>query len=264
MARGTWHPALILRYIETIPSSTYVARVETDAGEGFLKALGNPEGPHVLACEWVGTLLAEWFGLRVLDCAIIEVTPEDEIPLRDGTLASPGPAFVTKFERGFQWGGKADSLRRVTNPADISRLVVFDTWIRNCDRYRPAPGKRANRDNVFLSQAMKPPGLILKAIDHTHAFTCGRALTPRLGHIDDVQDSTVFGNFPEFSSFLEPEAVESAAARLGAITVAEVARFVESVPRAWDVAPEVRQAWVRLVTGRAKFVAANIGQWLFG
>lgn len=63
VANGVWKPQTILRYVESIPTSTRVVRVETDQGEGFLKALGNPEGPHVLACELVGTLLAEWMGI---------------------------------------------------------------------------------------------------------------------------------------------------------------------------------------------------------
>jgi hypothetical protein len=31
------------------------ARVDTDLGEGYIKALGNPEGPHILACELIGS-----------------------------------------------------------------------------------------------------------------------------------------------------------------------------------------------------------------
>lgn len=49
--------------------------MDTDEGEGFLKTLGNSEGPNVLACEWIGTLLADWFGLRTLEHSIIWVTP---------------------------------------------------------------------------------------------------------------------------------------------------------------------------------------------
>ena len=45
--------------------------METDAGKGYLKALGGPEGPHTLACEWVATQLARWFGLSTFDFAIL-------------------------------------------------------------------------------------------------------------------------------------------------------------------------------------------------
>jgi hypothetical protein len=50
-----WRPTAIVRYVEGLGTSTNVMRVETDAGEGFIKTLGNPEGPHALVSEWVGT-----------------------------------------------------------------------------------------------------------------------------------------------------------------------------------------------------------------
>src|SRR5580658_757136 len=193
---GDWQPQTILRFVRSFPTSTNVVRVDTDAGEGYLKAMGNPEGPHVLACELLGTLLAEWLGLPTLEYALIWVTPEDEIPLAGGSMAASGPAFITKAENGFPWGGDEDTLRRVRQPENISRIVVLDTWIRNCDRYRPEPNRRVNRDNVFLAWETEPErGLVLKAIDQTHASTCGRDLTPRISH--EIRDTTVFGCFPE-------------------------------------------------------------------
>ena len=113
MNGGTWQPRTILRFVRAFPTSTSVVRVDTDAGEGYLKALGNPEGPHVLACELVGTLLAEWLGLPTLEHALVWVTPEDEIPLAGGGLAAPGPAFITKAASGFSWGGDEETLWRV-------------------------------------------------------------------------------------------------------------------------------------------------------
>ena len=77
MNGSAWQPQTILRFIQSIPTSTNVVRVDTDAGEGFLKALCNPEGPHVLACELVGTLLAEWLGLPTLEHALVWVRSEE-------------------------------------------------------------------------------------------------------------------------------------------------------------------------------------------
>ncbi len=231
MASGRWQPQTIKRYIESIPTSTRVARVETDAGEGFLKAMGNPEGPHVLACELVGTLLAEWLGLPTLDSAIIWVGSDDEIEYAGGGMAAPGPAFITKAEEGMSWGGDAAALGKILNPGDIARLVVLDTWIRNCDRYKPAPNRRVNWDNVFLAwESRGSKGATLKAIDHTHAFTCGRELTRRLGQLDDVLDPTLFGCFPEFVSFLQREGVADCAARLNQMDGGEARRVVSKVP----------------------------------
>jgi hypothetical protein len=259
MGSGRWHPRIIKRYIESIPTSTRVVRVETDAGEGFLKALGNPEGPHTLACELVGTLLAEWLGLPTLDSAIIMVEPDDDLDFAGGGKAAAGPAFITKFEQGFSWGGDEPTLQEILNPSDIARLVVLDTWIRNCDRYQPAPQQRVNRDNVFLSRELGlRKGLTLKAIDHTHAFTCGRALTTRLAWIDDIQDERLFGCFPEFRRVVRREDVESCARDLGKMDGNEASRIVDQVPAEWQVEEEIRAAWITLICERARFVSQQI------
>lgn len=240
-----------------------MVRVDTDAGEGFLKALGNPEGPHALACELVGTLLAEWLGLPTLEHAIVQVTEDDEIPLTGGRVASSGPAFITRAENGFTWGGDEDTLRRIRNPQDLSLLVALDTWIRNCDRFRPEPNPRVNRDNVFLAWKKEPErGLVLKAIDHTHAFTCGREITRRLGNLDEIRDTTIFGCFPEFVRFLDPAHVVSAIERLGQMSLANAIQVVEQVPNEWQVEATAREAWADFIAGRASFVAANLPLWL--
>src|SRR5580658_10417394 len=96
MSGGRWHPRTIRRFIRSIPTSTNVLQVDTDVGEGYLKAMGNPEGPHVLACELVGTILAEWLGIPTLEHALIQVTPDDELPFAKGGAATPGMAFITR------------------------------------------------------------------------------------------------------------------------------------------------------------------------
>jgi len=171
-----WRPTTIRRFIRPFPTSACTALVETDAGPGYLKALGNPEGPHVLACEWVGTQLAKWFDLPTFDFSLITVAVEDEIPFAKGGLAEPGPAFITRAESGEPWSAHESQLKRIANPEDIARLVVFDTWTLNCDRYQPPPegvaGRaRVNWNNVFLSGEAPAGQLLLKAIDHTHCFT---------------------------------------------------------------------------------------------
>ena len=259
-----WQPRTVLRFIKAYPTSTRVVRVDTDAGEGFLKAMGNPEGLHTLACELVGTLLAGWLGLRTLEHAIVRLTPEDEIPFANGGWAQPGPAFVTKAEVGFSWGGDSNTLFRTLNQVDISKMVVLDTWIRNCDRYRPEPNFRMNRDNVFLAWSIEPErGLVLKAIDHTHAFTCGGELTPRIAHLDNIRDTTVYGRFPEFTPFLHRNDVRSVAKRLSEMDRTQADVFVARVPKAWQVEAPVREAWSAYIVQRAAFVAANMEAWLF-
>jgi hypothetical protein len=70
----SWQPSTTLRFRRSDPSSRGVVRVVTDQGVGFLKAIGNPEREHVLACEWVGTHLARLLRLPTFEIALIEVS----------------------------------------------------------------------------------------------------------------------------------------------------------------------------------------------
>ena len=260
---SAWQPTEIRRFVRSVPSSTGVAIVITDAGEGYLKAIGNPEGEHTLACEWVATHLARLLGLPTFDFSLIKVTDIDEIRLPNGDIAKPGLAFITRSEKGETWGGKARELKRLVNMSDISRLVVFDTWTRNCDRYCSPPKKRCNRGNVFLSREAPPGKLLLRAMDHTHCFTCGGELTRRISAIDRVQESLVYGLFPEFRKFLKVDAVQAAADTLQIIPHDEVEGIVQSIPPDWQVSSQARAALKDFVIRRADYVAENIIEWIW-
>ncbi len=205
-----WQPTEVLRFIRNFDTGTEAVLVLTDAGEGYLKALGNMGGEHCLACEWVATHLARWFKLPTFDYALLEVTDLDEISLYRGGLALPGPAFITRSESGEPWSGKGIQLNRLINPQDVSRLIIFDTWVLNCDRFAPHGQRKPNYNNVFLSQEAPDGYFVLKAMDHTHAFTCGRELTPRIASLDRIRDPDGYGLFPEFLPRLDQEACNQA------------------------------------------------------
>jgi hypothetical protein len=258
-----YQPTTIKRFIKAFPTSACTALVETDAGQGYLKALGGPEGPHTLACEWVATHLAKWFGLSTFDFAIVSVSEVDEIPFHKGGQAKVGPAFITRAESGEPWSGAEQQLEKLINPQDISRLVVFDTWTLNCDRYSlPAEGKvgkpRVNRNNVFLSEEAPEGHLLLKAIDHTHCFTCGRELSRGLRNIDKIKDPRVFGLFPEFRKFLVQSPVEQAITDLRRVDRTLVVRIMQGIPKEWEVEAEALDALADLVAERAAYVADTI------
>ncbi|GAB4151569.1 MAG: hypothetical protein Tsb009_27030 [Planctomycetaceae bacterium] len=265
---GTWEPQTIRRFVIGFPTSARTAYVETDIGPGYLKAMGGPEGPHTLASEVVATQLASWCGLKTLDWAIVTVDEFDEIPFfdkeknQDG-CASAGPAFITRAESGMTWGGSDRELKLLVNPDDISRLVVFDTWVLNCDRYSNSRNSSINRtrikrDNVFLSQEATEGKFLLKAIDHTHCFTCGREWTRRLRHDDTMKDSRLFGLFPEFKNFLNRRVIMEMTEHLRTVTAQDVRTMTQSVPKEWEVSREALDALVELVVGRARFVADTI------
>jgi hypothetical protein len=249
-----WQPTCITQFVEARKSSTMVVIVETDAGCGYLKAMGNPEGEHALACDWVGTQLARWFGLSTFDQAIVEHDGIPEIKLFDGRLATVGPALVTRRVRGEAWSGESRQLQQLLNPEDISRLVVFDTWILNRDRHS---ANRQNRDNVFLSAESKP--LQLLAIDHTHCFgTAGGEITERVANIGNVKDGAIYGLFPEFRPFLNQAVVSQCVEQLGKIDGATLDPIVAAVPDQWKVKAKAKAALRSLVLHRAAYVADTI------
>ena len=143
------------------------------------------------------------------------------------------------------------------NPRDISRLVVFDTWVLNCDRFAPHGQRKPNYNNVFLSQEAPDGYFLLKAMDHTHAFTCGRDLTPRIATLDRIRDLDGYGLFPEFLPRLDQDAFNHALDDLAQLPRQFVEEIVRSVPREWDVSPDARKALTELIVQRALYLAGN-------
>jgi hypothetical protein len=257
-----WQPKVIRRYIDSRESSTQVILVNTDLGDGYLKAMGNPEGEHALACEWVGTQLALWLGLPTFEFGIIEVTMLDELSFhrKEKGKAKPGPAFISRSDPGEPWGGKERELQRLVNPRDISRLVVFDTWVRNPDRYyvRPDGSVRQSWNNVFLSEDAPPGKVLLRAMDHSHAFTNGREITPKNLGIDQIQDNTLYGLFPEFRLFLDRKVVQRTCKVLRTMNQELARSTTDSIPSEWDVSASGRTALAEFIVARANFVAGSI------
>lgn len=249
--------------------------VETNAGRAYVKGLGNKSGPHALARDWVGTHLARWIGLETFDLALLTIGPDDELPLfRSGNLR-PGPALAARAEEtGHQWSGSAADLGLLSNPEDLARLVVFDTWLRNHDRQPPAGMVwKANRDNVFLSRERAPKGQFnLKAIDHSHCFDPATELSPRLARIDCIQDERLYGLFPEFLPWLRPEAgpafsqqtsARDALDRLRRVNRRELADIIDGVPREWEVDAGTRTALAQFLAQRALFLSDRLFDALF-
>ncbi len=257
-----WLPTTFLRFEEGLDTSMGTARIVTDAGPAYIKALGNRQGPHPLACEWVATQLAEWFGLPTFEFALLNVdSTVDEIPFLRGGNAESGTAFVTRAMPGHTWGGTTEELANLANPEAVSRLVIFDTWTRNCDRH-PADltQRNPNYDNVFLADPGEndngKPKLV--AMDHTHCFTCGRDLDGRIANLASVNDDRLYGLFPGFLPHVRLEYLEAGIDRLRQLEEQFVAGIVAAIPGDWDVNVRARPALVELIWRRAAFVADNL------
>lgn len=256
-----WVPTTIIRPDKPFKTATETVRVTTDVGPGYLKALGNRGSPHYLAADLVGTQLAAWMGLPTFEWAIVDVTPIDEISFFSGGVAQPGPAFITREHSGGTWGGTEEELSALVNPGDLGKLVLFDTWTRNCDRHPPdLTARKVNRNNVFLSnEGLTGDKWRLIAMDHTHCFNCGRDLNGQLSNIDLVQDPRLFGLFPEFKSLIRmnPQGVLDGLAKLAALNSTHVQSIIDGIPPEWEVDKAGRTALVSLLLNRAQFVLTN-------
>ena len=91
-----WRPSFIRRQEDALNTGTRAIKVVTDQGVGYLKALGDPEGPHVLVCELVGSRLARWFGLPTFEFGVIAVIAKYGLTFFEGQEVEPGPAFITR------------------------------------------------------------------------------------------------------------------------------------------------------------------------
>lgn len=258
-----WQPSIIENVASSAkPTDSQVVEVETDKGRGFLKALGNSAGTHSLAVELVATRLAAWFGLPTLTAAIVPVTGVPEIRLQEGPvrLALPGPAFITKAEGGISWSGDVEELEAVENPQDLSRVVVFDTWVRNCDRHMIHNGRpHMNRDNVFLSTEGASRGrVILKPIDHAKCFVFASELTADgLRSLGAVRDEGLYGYFAEFKGRVNEREVRAAIDKAASITEAEVEKLFADLPPQWLITDDLMAAWRRLIIDRAAFLKGD-------
>jgi hypothetical protein len=259
-----WKPTRIRWVGDTLDTSTGAARVETDQGPAYAKLMGNPEGPQALFCELLGTRAAAWLGLRTFDVAVVDVPAEGIVTYENGTTSEAGPAFVARFEDGTTWGGGAAELESLENPDALAGIVVLDTWLLNCDRYR-AEGTRIRRNtrNIFLSEEDAGKGKFrLTAMDHTHVLACGNQLTKAIGHIDRVKDERLYGNFPEFREYLSHQNVRLYADHLVTFSKAKAEALLSDIPQPWSPAADVRAAVVDFLNERARFVGQNIRKML--
>ncbi|MBI3268673.1 MAG: hypothetical protein HYZ53_06605 [Planctomycetes bacterium] len=195
--------------------------------------------------------------MQTFDFAVLYLDDLDEIPLHGGTLAGPGPAFCVRAVRGRTWGGDEADLLCLENPEAIARIVLFDTWTLNADRY-PPPGvsRRPHYDNVFFSEEGAAPGRYrLLAMDHTECFLSGgRELTAPVAGIDRIKDERVYGLFPAFVKQIGLPDVRIALDRMSAITSDALEQMLRGIPAEWALSESGRGALAHLILDRAKFL----------
>lgn len=250
MAYGTWNPGNFRSFSRRVEgSSTRPSEVLTEGGPAFLKCLGNPQGPHALVCEWIGTWVADILGLPTFDFNLIDLT-EDDLPFPGGK-EQPGKAFAARLEEGSPWSGDERTLERLANPQDVAKLVVLDTLLLNWDRHAPS-GRKVNYDNVFLSSERASPGQVaLLAIDHSHVIGNWRRLDLFLEQEDPAEDDRIFGLFEPFSGLIDDDSARSAIQSLDLLTENRLNEGLEHIPEEWRFGEDSR-ARVRTLLLRRK------------
>lgn len=271
MPWGTWKPTEIRRVARVLDSSMNTVEVVTDLGSGYLKALGNREGEHALACELIGSSLAEWFGLPTLEFTLFDLGVEpvlfldadETAPIANRRPAKPGPAFLSKSIRAIQWDALPDDLAKLDNPDVIAGLVLFDTWIANPDRHPRRPVDhgisrwlKARPDNVLLEIVPKDRRHLV-AMDFTVCLHCHGEL--RRSYDDRlVRDDGIYGLFEAFEPFVDETRSRAFLDRLRAADLRQhLVEAFDRIPSEWQVDARARDEAQRFLSARAAYLADN-------
>jgi hypothetical protein len=255
-AGSSWRPTRIERVVRVMESSTMALYVETDVGPAVLKYMGNRQGEIALCCELVGTELACAIGLITPPFAVMEI-PELSIPHQPFVQPRAGPAFLSKWVPSVAFSPSVEPrlLKKLRNREAPAKLIVFDTWVRNKDRFSPTNGGAAveNRENLLFAQDGRMTQMVV--IDHTHALV--ETTFDELG-TDWVKEEVVYGQFPQFAAFVTPRAVKDALARICSEDKDALNSICDSVPREWGMTGTVSALLAQSLQQRA----ARMQEWL--
>ncbi|HVM72640.1 MAG TPA: HipA family kinase [Anaerolineales bacterium] len=135
----------------------------------IVKLWGCPElpfGPHCLAREIYGALLADFFGLQTPEIAIVNIDPEfpisqPDLQIQSRLTQSTGSNFGSKYLQGAVIFSNPVLPNR---KSDAARVFCFDLLIGNVDR-------RISKPNVFQTS----DGFIV--FDHESAFPFSKPAT---------------------------------------------------------------------------------------
>jgi hypothetical protein len=253
-----WQPTKVREVIRVLSTSTEPVEVLTDAGRAYLKHPMNREGAHALACEWLGTRLAEEFGLRTFETTKIAYDAAAKIELSNGT-ANPAECFITKYVDGYPWNGSASHLQCLDYRDGLTSLVVLDTWLRNTDRRFVQGGQvHRNNSNVFFARVPGKKWCSLIAMDFSQLLV---PLWPRfdLAMSDSLAaDPQVFGLFQEFLPFLRRSPLLAAFDKMRGISGKDLLEIMEEIPDEWGIDEESRTATASFLVKRAAYVVESL------
>jgi len=245
-----------------LATSTKPLRVMTNDGPAIVKYMGNQAGPDALICELIGTELANCIGLATPDFAVAHM-PALVLPNHPFLRVESGPAFFSKWgDDTTSFSPRSTLLGNLRKPDDIAKLVAFDTWLRNKDRFS-APVDHAygceNFDNLLLRADKRKVQLLV--IDHSHAIA-ETTLEDELGQ-GWVDEQKVYGMFPEFVQYVTQRGIQGALAEINKIDVERIERICQEVPRDWGMTHALAQRLSNCIAERSRKLASWLPALLF-
>ena len=228
----------------------------TDDGEGFIKSANNPQGAASLVGELLGAELGTWIGLKIPPFAIIE-NCEIEIVASNSRIMEP-PFFFSQTVEGETRDFGGDFVNKLRNPSDVAKLVVFDTWIRNLDRYVES-GNHSNDENILYSRSSTPRKYEIVPIDHTHCISGFDYMEEgQINWNELINDESIYGRFPEFLPLITRAAVQDSLDLLASLDRNFVLEVVNSIPVRWALTQSARNALADFLCYRAEFLVQNL------
>ena len=255
-----WQPREIKRVIGVMDTSTKPIFASTDAGNSVVKYLGNRSGATALLCELIGSELANAVGLTTPDFAVARL-PKIDLPDPSLTMEA-GPAFFSRWEEAVRLEPDSELLASLRQLDQLSLLVVFDTWIRNSDRYCTQDDFGfgvENYDNVLLSPDKRKVRMLV--IDHSHALV-EADFESEIGAAW-IAEERVYGLFPEFVPHLTPQRVRKALSAVCRVDEALALRVCRSAPSEWGMTEGLAVRLARCIVERGARLAGWLPQKLF-
>ena len=207
------------------------------------------------------------FGLPIPDCGYCRL---DDKTLNfgkpwsfEGRHVLPGPAFVSAKVDATPWNTKSEDLKTISNKSDVARLVVFDTWVINRDRYSPRDWPHRNPSGV--RRPYSNPGNLLLAgtpgartrlvpIDHGHAVTDTVPISANILLDNSIRSTSVYGMFPGFYPYIDERSVRSAVDDLKLLTMTHVEETVRLTPPEWELGKELSSMLSHFLYERSRFL----------
>jgi hypothetical protein len=212
-------------------------------------------GSATLVSELVASELASWIGLRVPPFAVLRQCQIELTMQRNGVAMAP-PLFFSLAVDGSPHVESDTFLSRLRQPGDVALLVIFDTWVRNWDRFYDGDD---NADNLLYVKAAGRRKYDIVPIDHSSCFIGGDVDFP-IGPAPEhwTFDPGIYGKFPSFDPYIDGKTVKRAVSRLSQLERDFVVEVVNSVPPEWGLGPNAARSLIDLICERADYVVNTI------